>query len=532
MTPSTNNTPTPVPDLESFQALVNIAGLLNSVLVLDEVLKRTMDVVIQLTGAERGAVILVSPQGELDMKVLRNLSQSDIDEADFLFSRNILQQVIQSGKPALSVNACGESQYQAFESVLCLKLRSLMCVPLRVKERVIGVIYVDNRLKEGVFQKKDLTLLQTCANQAAIAIENARLYEEVSHTKQFLHDILEEMTSAVVTINEDGLITSCNAVFKSIFNLTHQDLIQQPIEAFEIFVPLLPIVQKGLEQHKTVSGEDIRFRQGSETRYLQVSSSLMTETKHRHTLLLTINDVTQQRQLEVTLARTDRLTAIGQMVASIAHEIRNPLSSIRGFCDILIRKIDPETKEYRFIKLISEETNRLNALTNEWVEYVRGNDLRFKPTNLNEAVRQAIRLMEHELLSHRIRLNKDLTPDLPPVYADKNKLVQALLDLLINSQHAIDNPGGTITLRTFMMNGQTPPRVAIAITDTGCGMTPDVLDRIFDPFFTTKKEGTGLGLAIVNSIIKDHLGKIEVKSQPEHGTTFTISLPIMLHETG
>ncbi|RMH68402.1 MAG: hypothetical protein D6675_16325 [Gemmatimonadetes bacterium] len=140
--------------------------------------------------------------------------------------------------------------------------------------------------------------------------------------------------------------------------------------------------------------------------------------------------------------------------------------------------------------------------------------------------------MEHELLSHRIRLNKDLTPDLPPVYADKNKLVQALLDLLINSQHAIDNPGGTITLRTFMMNDQTPPRVAIAITDTGCGMTPDVLDRIFDPFFTTKKEGTGLGLAIVNSIIKDHLGKIEVKSQPEHGTTFTISLPIMLHETG
>ncbi|UCD43265.1 MAG: GAF domain-containing protein [Chloroflexota bacterium] len=213
-------------------ALAEISQVVNSSLQLDDVLRIVMDTIIRLTGAERGFLMLNDSSGELSIHIARNWEQESIDPSDTALSRTVVNQVLSEGHPILTTNALQDPRFDAQESVISLSLRSILCVPLILKESIIGVIYADNRLREGLFTETQKNLLATFANQAAVAIENARLFEsvrqtlsEVTELKNLMDDVFASIASGVITTDLDHRITLTNSVAEEILGDSRADLL-------------------------------------------------------------------------------------------------------------------------------------------------------------------------------------------------------------------------------------------------------------------------------------------------------------------
>ena len=229
------------------------------------------------------------------------------------------------------------------------------------------------------------------------------------------------------------------------------------------------------------------------------------------------------RRLEETSrekARLERVTALGEMSMTVAHEIKNPLNAIRGAVSYL--QDDPrdgDTKE--FLGIIEEETGRLNEIVTSFLRFSKPPPLRLQAADVNQVLKETLRLVRDEAAAGGVELRSSLDERVPPILVDPQQLRQALLNVLVNAL-AASGEGDSITVQT----GVADARVRIAIVDTGHGMSDDVMKDIFKPFFTTKTRGSGLGLACVERVVREHGGDIAVKSQLGKGTEFLISLPL------
>lgn len=231
------------------------------------------------------------------------------------------------------------------------------------------------------------------------------------------------------------------------------------------------------------------------------------------------------------LARTNRLTAIGTFAAGMAHEIRNPLTSINTFIAIAPERKDDADFLENFSKVALEDVNRISRLVQEILDYARSSEPKFSEENLNEIIESSLFFIGLETEKLDLSIEKELSPTIPKVSLDRQQIKQVLLNLFMNSMDAMNQKGGTLKVKTLSFSRAKTEYVRIIIEDTGEGIPEDSLEFIFDPFFTTKheskeREGTGLGLSIVHQIILEHLGTIEVKSQFGQGTTFTINLQV------
>lgn len=218
-------------------ALANTTQAVNSSLELDEVLRLVMDTIVSLTEAERGFLMLRDSQGEMTMRVARNWEQESINPNEFAISRTIIQRVIESAAPILTTNAQEDPRFGGQESIVAYNLRSILCVPLNVKNEMIGVIYADNRIRAGIFNEAERDLLTVFANQAAIAIENARLFASVRRTlsevielKSLMDNVFSSIASGVLTANVLNQITLCNRAAESILGQTTSELVGQRLE--------------------------------------------------------------------------------------------------------------------------------------------------------------------------------------------------------------------------------------------------------------------------------------------------------------
>jgi two-component system sensor histidine kinase HydH len=223
------------------------------------------------------------------------------------------------------------------------------------------------------------------------------------------------------------------------------------------------------------------------------------------------------------LRRADRLAALGQLSAGIAHEIRNPLGSIKGSIEILESEVSPENPKYEFIRIIKEETTRLNSIVAEFLKFARPSKPSIEPTSLNDLIESTLVLFAKQEGPSKVEIRKHLASRLPLISVDPDQIRQVLLNIILNGVQAMPE-GGILDVTTRLEDEQD--RVSVEISDTGTGIEEESLDRVFDPFFTTKPQGTGLGLAISHQLIKNHAGGINVRKNPDRGVTFQIELPI------
>jgi len=250
------------------------------------------------------------------------------------------------------------------------------------------------------------------------------------------------------------------------------------------------------------------------------SSTVFSEEGHNIGYMFILQDITELRVLERTIRQREKLAAIGDLAAGIAHEIRNPLSSIKGYVTYFGSLFAKGSENREAADLMAGEVDRVNRVISELLEFARPSDLKIKPTKLQTLIDHALRIIIHDLQGADIEVRIQLSPDLPLVDMDPDRMTQVLLNIFINAVQAMPQ-GGILTIT----GEQDKNGFIIRFTDTGKGIAEGDQANIFNPYFTTKKNGTGLGLAIVHKIIEDHGGSVQVQSALDKGTTLTIHLP-------
>lgn len=236
---------------------------------------------------------------------------------------------------------------------------------------------------------------------------------------------------------------------------------------------------------------------------------------------LLIRDLTAVRSLEKELQRSERLAALGKMAAGVAHELRNPLSSIKGLAVLLKSQLSAFGSGVETADVLVKEVERLNRSIGELLDYARPGQLRREPTAIGDIIKKTVSLVQVDAESYKITLVLDLAAELPTVHVDRDKLNQVVLNLLLNAIQAMSN-GGILTVRTERDEGM----IVISIRDSGIGIPPENIPRVFDPYFTTKSNGTGLGLALSAKIIEEHGGAMRIFSTPNEYTEIRVMLPI------
>jgi len=392
-------------------------------------------------------------------------------------------------------------------------------VPLVSRDKVLGVLWVDNYFNRRPITDEDMKFLTAFSNHVASAIENARLFEQVKLAEQELENIFESISDMVYFVTEDYVVKSINKAVSRRLGKSPEEIIGK--KCYEVFHSMGEPWTK-CPHHKTVETRT-SFVEEVEDPFLGgtciISSSPIFDTAGAFIGTVNIvSDVTELRNLRERVIKTERMAALGEVAARVAHEIRNPLVSLGGFAKRLEKRLDGGLKEYADI--IAKEVGRLEMILNEILGFVKEARIMKETVNAGRILEEVIATMQAEIEDKGVVFVKEFGEPID-IFVDPNRMKDAMLNILKNSVQAVD-PGGMITVKTYRKENEC----VFEIADTGSGISEADKASIFDPFFTTKKSGTGLGLTITHRIIEEHAGRIEVRSEPGKGSIFSVFIPL------
>ncbi|MBN2703964.1 MAG: PAS domain-containing protein [Pontiellaceae bacterium] len=381
------------------------------------------------------------------------------------------------------------------------------------------IILLHPKINGSIYDLREQQTLQRLCNQLAVALENARLYTAIQDGKIYNDILLDSLTSGIIAINETRCITVFNHRAQLITRL-NDDILNQPVE--QLPEELVDIVNHIFDSDTAVRDVDTFIETSEEWIPIRVSGSVF----HGYTgkqlgVLLVFSDMTHLRKMEEKIRRTDRLASIGTLSAGMAHEIKNPLVTVKTFTELLPEQYDDPEFRGTFVDLVQQEVRRIDSIVNRLLNFARPGKAALKPTKLHDVIDNSIRLVEQQLNNKSIHLNRQLKATSDLVMADAEQINQALINLFMNAIEAM-SPNGTLTIVT----AQQENMLCIDISDTGCGISEEQQKYVFDPFFSTKERGVGLGLSVSHGIVNEHLGRISIESRKGEGTTFHLELPL------
>ncbi|WP_308562287.1 two-component system sensor histidine kinase AtoS [uncultured Klebsiella sp.] len=353
------------------------------------------------------------------------------------------------------------------------------------------------------------------------------LAQTLRETKTLNDLIIENAADGVIAIDRQGNVTTMNPAAETITGYTLHELAGHPYATLfadpHFSSPVLDTLENGTEH----LAQEVSFPARERTIELSVTTSRIHNADGELIGALVIfSDLTARKEAQRRLAQTERLATLGELMAGVAHEVRNPLTAIRGYVQIIRQQINlPVHQEY--LSVVLKEIDSINKVIQQLLDFSRPRQSQWQQVCINTLIEEALILVQTSGVQARINFNTEFNAALPTIVADRELLKQVFLNMLINAVQAI-GARGEIRIRTWRY---TTTRLAIAIEDNGCGIDVALQKKIFDPFFTTKASGTGLGLALSQRIINAHQGDIYITSMPGFGTTFTLILPINPQET-
>jgi PAS domain S-box-containing protein len=401
-----------------------------------------------------------------------------------------------------------------------LGTRAFAVVPLMSRNKVIGVLWVDNYFNNRAITEEDMHFLTAFSNHVASAVENARLFERVKLAEQELENIFESISDMVYFVSEDYIVKNINQAVSKRLGKPPGEIIGK--KCYEVFHGMNQ-PSTACPHQKTIDRREA-FVQEFEDPFLDgtfiMSCSPIFDVTGQFTGTVNIlSDITELKHLRERVIKTERMAALGEVAARVAHEIRNPLVSLGGFARRLEKQLNGGLKEYADI--IAKEVGRLESILNEILSFVKETRIIKEPVAASKIMDEVVTLTRSEIDDRGIVLIQDYREPIE-LYVDPNRVKDALLNIVKNAMQALGEKG-TITLRIYRKN----KTCVMEITDTGPGIADEDLSFIFDPFYTTKKEGTGLGLTITHRIIEEHDGRIEVESKAGEGSTFRVLMPVI-----
>jgi len=542
------------------ETVVKASHALSREIVLGKLIETLMTISIEHGGADRGLLVLLSsdePRIEAEastigdvvrVTLLKNFSTPPA------FAKSILLYTLRTRQSVVVDDASVENPFFDDEYVRSRRARSILCLPIIKQGDLIGAIYLENNLTGHAFTHDRLAVLEVLASQAAISIENAKLYADLRQenserkrseaalraSEERWRTVFESTTLGIAMIDATFRYTAVNSAFKAMLGYSGEELTQ--------LTPMDIGVEKDGEQMRTrlISLRRKKFkhldiekqyrRKDGSLIWMHSYATLISDQIANSSIVAIMVDITESkhaqdalREAQGELARVSRLTTMGQITASIAHEIKQPLAAIalNGSAGLrLLHKTPPDINEAQeaLNQIVSEAHKAGRTITGIRAMFRSGEQERTL-LDVNELISEVLGLVRGELSSKRIFVRTELLETIPKLLADRVQLQQVLLNLVMNASEAMTSmaeSGRTLTIRSQVRG---PEEVVVQVEDSGPGIDAKHIDHIFDSFFTTKSNGMGMGLSICRSIIEAHNGRLSVSPGIDRGSVFQIMLP-------
>ena len=403
-------------------------------------------------------------------------------------------------------------------------------IPCRVRDHTVAVLGLGKTVDGDFLTSEDVELLFTIAGYVAVALDNAQLYSsleqkasQIERLKDFSENVIESLNVGVLAADLNGRIESWNTQVEQLTGVRRAEALNRPLDevlpadlAAEIAVHANP-------QRATGIYKFLLQNRAGQTLVVNVSvAPLFGKSGDQVGRLILLDDITQRTRLEEQLVQNEKLSSLGLLAAGVAHEVNTPLAVIANYVQILDKQLPEEDPRHKLIEKIVKQTFRASEIVNHLLNFSRTGSSEFRDVDVNQVIEETLSLVSHPFRTAHVQVVQNLGAGLPKVFGSGNRLQQVFLNLFMNARDAMPS-GGMLEVRTFATNGS----VEVEVSDTGAGISRDHLPRIFDPFFTTKStgRGTGLGLSVSYGIVKEHAGKIEVRSTPGRGTSFRLEFP-------
>jgi PAS domain S-box-containing protein len=636
----------------------------SSEIVLNELIKTLLRIAVEHAGAERGLLILFAgdePRIAAEAKTGPSQVEVTLRQTAALpgeLPESLLHYVIRIGKTVIIDDALAKNPFSADEYIFRKHARSILCLPMVKQAKLIGALYLENNLASHVFTPARISVLQVLASQAAISLENARLYKDLQEREIRIRRLVDANIIGIMTWAADGRIIEANEAFLGMLGYTREDLISGQLHRKELTpaewhdaddeamaklkatgtvqsrekeyfrkdgsrVPVLVgaanlegTQEEGVafvldlsERNRaaylarqvfesspdriSIVGRDYRWQRanpalgrrwgmptekfigrhvadflGADTfertakpnydrcfageevsyagwfnlalgrRYLAATyTPLRPDSEWVEAALVISRDLTEHvlasetlREAQIALAHANRIATIGQLTASIAHEVNQPLAGVMANAHAGLRWLDRETPDLdavrRSVQWVIEDCNRANEVIRRVRSLAKKTDLEKVPLDINDVVREVVALVQRELTSHQASLRMELAPGLPTILGDRIQLQQVIINLVMNGAEAMQSVTDRPRELVIQSRQEETQQVLVGVTDSGVGISAENADRLFVPFFTTKSSGMGMGLTICRSIMEAHGGRLWATANLPHGATFQFTLPV------
>jgi PAS domain S-box-containing protein len=557
---------TPVEHLD-LATVIKVSQAVSGEIVLEKLINTLMRSAIEQAGAERGLLILprgveqwieaeAATSGE---SIIVRLQKTSVAEA--AMPESIINYVIRTQETVILNDASAQNPFSADTYLREQRARSILCLPLINQGKLIGVLYLENNLTPHVFTPTRITVLKLLASQAAISLENTRLYRDLEEREAKIRRLVDANIIGIVIWNLEGEIIEANDAFLHMVLHSREDLVSGRLR----WRDLTPAEWRDRDEQAVVEVKATGTFRPFEKEYFRKDGSrvrvllgaAMFEGSGNEGVAFVI-DLSEQKRAEEALGRAQaelahvtRVATLGELTASIAHEINQPLAAVVTNANASLRWLSRDSPDLaeacEAIRRIVRDGNRAGEVISRMRALFKKASTTKERFDINEAIEEVVVLAHSQVQRNRVSLQTQLATELPLILGDRIQLQQVILNLLMNSIQAMSEvdegprelwlssqkvtvnsgPPERENLEDKASGGTASTKVLVAVRDSGPGLDPESLDRLFDAFHTTKPQGLGMGLTISRSIIEAHGGRLWATANVPQGAVFQFTLPVL-----
>jgi PAS domain S-box-containing protein len=533
--------------------VVKASQAVSSEIVLSKLIERLMTVALENAGADRGLLILTAEDDHL----IQAEAKAAGDQIDVVLCQklitgvtcpeSIVRYVIRTRESVILDDASRPNIFSEDDYLRGRPAKSILCLPLIKQGRLTALLYLENTLSSYAFSPDRIAILELLAAQAAISLENTRLYSDLQEREAKVRRLVESNIIGISIFDFDGRIIEANEAFLHTVGHSRDDIVSGRLR----WTDLTPTEWQDTDERAVAELRATGSCKAYEKEYFRSDGSRvpvlvgpaafdgprdqgvafvldLTERKEADQNLR--ESERRYREAQAELAHVTRVTALGELTASIAHEVNQPLAAVVANAEACLRWLDRATPDLnaarRSVEWVIDDGNRASEVIRRVRALANKASLEKMPLDVSDVVRETIPLVQSELISHQVSLRMELASALPTILGDRVQLQQVIINLAMNGMEAMQSVTDRPRELVIRSSQDGADQVLVSVTDCGAGIPAENADRLFNAFFTTKSSGMGMGLSICRSIIEAHGGRLWATANVPHGATLQFNLPV------
>lgn len=526
--------------VDQLSTLSDLSQSILSAYDLDTLLERVADAIINAVGFERCCIFMLDRDTNRYIpRILRGDRIKAIGHNPIRLGEGVIGTAALKKIPVIEPDVRTTTQ-PTIGFARALGTNSFVLLPVVANNVSIGMVLADNPTSHRPITNETVDLLTAFVNQAAIAMDKAYLYEEMGHRYQeinrlanYTENLLNSVAAGVLSVKLDGTVTTWNRAAEEITGITTEDACDHPYSNL-VHKFNLPDWQEELlvDKMRHVLATGARLNQydiiiktphRGEVNLSLLISPLIESNGERLGAVEVFENMTEQIRMKDEMDRMRRLADLGQLASTMAHDIRNPLSSIRGAAQLFEKEVAADPLMAEYVQMIIQEVDRLNKITTDMLDFAQPTARNYSLIHPSKLVHRVLHMMATEIERSGVYVIYNDEPEIAPIEVNADHMERAVRNLILNAIQAMPN-GGTLTIGCCQLN--ETHRIAIRFYDTGCGIPPNKIQEVTKPFYTTKARGSGLGLSIVQKVVQAHNGSLEIDSVLGEGSCISMLLPV------